>query len=646
MSYSYEACFWDQNETGVNVLLGHISSGIRSCNSVISFFKHKSELEKDFARRMGAINDKFLKDTENYPEFGNLNDALKNLLNAERARAQSHSKQSEVIFRQLYTDTKSFSGELQARYTTLSGKIEKLRADKHSKKKGCKELNNRLIDAEGKARALKLNQGNILGGRKAEQNEKDYAKWNAQIVEIQSQLEVLKHEYKASQKFWLSEWADLTRQLQEMETTRISFIQAKIQQYSESVSETSILEQMKMDSLTNHLAVFTAMDDIAKFSSQNGTGRLRSKASINKDSNDYSASTTSSKYFTQSIRNNPEEHNFLSSYSSHHTSQYNDNVRKLSSRLQKRPEIKEVDTHQDRHYQAQEPKIERPHTDKAVPTYQHSSFEVARNFEKPEQDATDDDIEIIKVVPAIKSKRIESRHKPHERTEVLSSSESSSNPTDFTSHVKNRSSVDSMVTSVTSFASNIDDSERFAKSWNNTNRRRKSIVNLQVPSPATSDHEEDDKHERNISINTTIVNPEMSANRNSNKHLRRKSMVLQDSKNPIEDALYEMDRIQSTSTNGFASSNPRVGRLRDNGITVTLPLVTTTGERVIQFAKASYPLLDNDTPGLVNFHKNDYLLITEMINNDWFKGEVYGNDLIGIDHRRGLIPINFIQILG
>lgn len=146
---------------------------------------------------------------------------------------------------------------------------------------------------------------------------------------------------------------------------------------------------------------------------------------------------------------------------------------------------------------------------------------------------------------------------------------------------------------------------------------------------------------RNSSASTTIVN-----RKNLREyHARRKSMVLQDSKNPIEDALYEMERIKSIGSGVFASSDVRVGRVRDHGITITLPIVTSQGEPVIKYAKAVYPLSDNDAPEVAHFRKGDYLLITSVVNEDWFTGEVYENDSMDRNHTTGLIPCNFIKVL-
>ena len=251
--------------------------------------------------------------------------------------------------------------------------------------------------------------------------------------------------------------------------------------------------------------------------------------------------------------------------------------------------------------------------------------------------------------------------KAHQRDRSIPSpsDSSSSNPTDF-SHIKKRQSMESMTTSVSSMANSIDDSQRFAKSWNSTNRKRKSMSHLQVPTYTTrSDSEErtssfennraepDYNIMRDTSASTILFKPPVSQRGMSKGHTHRKSMILQGSNNPIEDALYEMERIQSSSKPGGKTGNVMAerGMVRDNGITVTLPIVTSEGFPVIEYAKAMYPLVGNEAPGLANFHKGDYILITEIVNKDWFKGEVYNNDRIERDHRVGLIPYNFIQLL-
>ncbi|CCE62414.1 hypothetical protein TPHA_0C02610 [Tetrapisispora phaffii CBS 4417] len=669
MSYNFEECFWDQHDNGVNVLLTHISSGIKACDTMVSFFKQRSELEKDYARRLGAGNDKLMKDISNSPDYGNVQESLVALVNIEKSRAQAHSKQSEIIYRQLFIDTRDFISQIQAKYTTLSGKIEKLRVDKYNKRKGCKELSKRLEEAESRARSLKLNQFNTVGVRKSEQNQKELAKWSNNLQEIQNQLAVLKQEYKSSQKFWLSEWRSITSQFQEMESTRISFIQEKLQQFADATMETSILEQSKDESLINQLAMFTAIDDIASFSSKFGTGRLKEKNHKETKKNEIingNYTTSHSLVMPRKERSNTmlsKESSGSRNLTHNKRNSYVESIRMLSSQLQKfNGDSNYIDLTKD-------------DFDTTKPVKDQDMYMAAENIDE----VLAKNYEISKFNSS-KTKRYQKEKKSEDKEENLSSS-GSSNPTDFKSHVKNQSSVDTLQTSISSYTSNIDDSERFAKSWNSKNRRRKSVTNLQLPSPTTSDNEQEEKEGkakdfsrmdnneaesskynlpseklvvpsdkvnddlRYNSMNTTIVNPQLDISTNSKGKLRRKSMVYGDGESPIKEALYKMNRIQSSATNAFAESNPKVGRVRDNGITVTLPLVTSDGLNVIRYAKAEYPLMENDAPGLAHFEKNDYLLITEVVSDEWYKGEVYGNDMIGINHRSGLIPFNFIQLL-
>ncbi|CAI4048018.1 hypothetical protein SKDZ_13G1640 [Saccharomyces kudriavzevii ZP591] len=665
MSYNYEACFWDPNDNGVNILLSHISQGIKSCESMIHFFKQRSELEKDYARRLGAITGKLDKDMGTNVEYGKLNGALKVVLNAEKARAQSHSKQSEILFRQVYTDTKAFAGNLQARYTTLSGKIERLRMDKFNKKKGCEVLQKKLQDAQIRARDLQLNENNMIGAKRAEHNKRELLKWESNSQEYHVQLDVLKQEYKASQKFWIHEWAQLSCELQEMESARVSFLQSKLQQFAASSMETYILEQTKMDMLTTHLNSFTAADEISTFSKENGTGRLRHKNS----KGDMASSSNWAQMSSTSTTSKKSE-------------SYMDNIRKLSSQLKETENRRKL---------APVAVYEKPlpSPEVAISKQFRSSTPVIRNEVKSVadpalssrsshiriQNTTTDDPptkgEASRSGAAHQDKHLKSDEHlgnsdedfpvPHKGDGSLTSpsESSSSNPTDF-SHIKKRQSMESMTTSVSSMANSIDDSQRFAKSWNSTNRKRKSMSHLQVPtSSSRSDNEErtcvsecgreerDYGTMRDTSASTILFKPPAAVRGMSKGHTHRKSMILQDSSNPIEDALYEMERIQSSSKAGAKTGNvmSERGMVRDNGITVTLPIVTSEGFPVIEYAKAMYPLVGNEAPGLANFHKGDYMLITEIVNKDWYKGEVYDNDRIDRDHRVGLIPYNFIQLL-
>ncbi|CAI4035511.1 hypothetical protein SMKI_13G1600 [Saccharomyces mikatae IFO 1815] len=659
MSYNYEACFWDPNDNGVNILLSHVSQGIKSCDSMIHFFKQRSELEKDYARRLGAITKKLDKDIGTNIDYGKLSDTFSVVLNVEKSRAQSHSKQSEILFRQIYTDTKAFAANLQARYITLSGKIERLRMDKFNKKKGCEVLQKKLQDAQIRTRDLQLNENNMIGAKRVEHNKRELLKWESNSQEYQVQLDVLKQEYKASQKFWIHEWAQLSCELQEMENARISFLQSKLQQFATSSMETYILEQTKMDMLTTHLNSFTAADEISTFSKENGTGRLKhknSKGDMNSSVNwaqMSSISTTSKK-----------------------SESYMDNIRKLSSQLKETENKRKLASVEKYEKPLPSPEVTAARQFRnSTPAIRNEIKSVVdplsslRSSPVQTQSAMDDStirgkLDQSRAIVREEQTRPEedSKHSDesypmtHRRNQSLTSpsESSSSNPTDF-SHIKKRQSMESMTTSVSSMANSIDDSQRFAKSWNSSNRKRKSMSHLQVPSSSSrsengekANHEEQDYNTmRDSSANTILFKPPVAERGTSKGHTHRQSMILQDSSNPIEDALYEMERIQSSSKPGAKTGNVMLerGMVRDNGITVTLPIVTSEGFPVIEYAKAMYPLVGNEAPGLANFHKGDYILITEIVNKDWYKGEVYDNDRINRNHRVGLIPYNFIQLL-
>lgn len=668
MNYDYESCFWDPHDDGVNVLLKHIQSGIKSCGTIEQFFKQRAELEKDYARRLGAINEKLNKDLSSNPEYGHLNNAFQTLLDVEKAKAHAHSKQSELIYRQAFSNTKLFGGELQARYTTISGKIEKLRLDKFNKRKGCEELSKRLDKASIRARDLRLNQNNIIGSKRVEQNEKELAKWENNFQETKLQLNVLKQEYKGSQKFWLHEWGDITHLLQEMEQARIQFMQAKLQVYIDASTETSILEQSKLDLLNNKLTIFTAFDDITSFSSEYGTGRLkerhRSKNTLNQtpDRNeirDFSTSKTSREDNSADYRSSRVSYN--------HTMNdpYLDNIKILFSKLQQNS--------QNRRSLSMNKK-DNTSSDKTNP---HSSSDTTINADdrsKVEQSSSSElgskeqygtlmkNSENRPITPppepieteSIDHLKIENHIHQNTSSTSYTTSDTSSNPTDFTTHIKKRESLDSMTTSVSSMASGIEETQRFSKSWNSSSRKRKSMNHInQILSYDKEIGDEPRQVSTNTVINSKLGEPTRkevtSLTSGLGEHLnteklsnsRRKSMVLEDSKHPIEDALYEMQRLQ-----GSAKPNSKLGRVKDNGLVVTLPLITRSGESVIKYAKADYPLLDNGANEIANFEKNDYILITEIISDDWYRGEVYDNEKISPEHKEGLIPYNFIHILG
>ncbi|CAI4921409.1 BTE_HP_G0221980.mRNA.1.CDS.1 [Saccharomyces cerevisiae] len=170
---------------------------------MIHFFKQRSELEKDYARRLEPSREKLDKDIGTNMDYGKLNETFNMVLSVEKARAQSHPKQSEILFRQIYTDTKVVDGQVQQK----RGEV----------------LQKKLQDAQIRFRDLQLNENNMIGAKRVEHNKRELLKWESNSQEYKVQLDVLKQEYKASQKFWIHEWAQLSCELQEMENARISF---------------------------------------------------------------------------------------------------------------------------------------------------------------------------------------------------------------------------------------------------------------------------------------------------------------------------------------------------------------------------------------------------------------------------------------
>ena len=518
MSYDYESCFWDPQDNGVNILLTHIQTGIKSCDTIEHFFKQRTDLERDYSRRLGAINDKLIRDIESCPgaEFGMLGAAFRELLQAERSRAQGHSKQSEILYRQLYSDIKLFSSGLQAQYSTIAGKLEKLRGDKLSKRRGCEELERKLEEASTRARDLKLNQYNIIGAERVQLNQRELAKWENNVQEVKLQLTVLRQEYKASQKHWLREWGGVTKQLQDIDTARIQFLQSKLQGYSNAVMETAILEQSKLDMFNSMLGSFTAMDDISKFSHEYGTGRLKERHRKKTQSNDNNSNNNNNNNKNDDDdgsqsdgRNTAGTSRLRASVMSNETGgvtlysprdSHLENVRKLSSQLQQKSTPK--------HQAALNLNVPGRFEDKPLPTPEITGGELVNNRLRSkvvtssspvsQNGAGDPDFMIISEESPtrnnprisvtngldtvsteggntrefnVKSNGKPTYHQPtsedvhltpnmnglpgkvHSTQSSSTTSETSSNSTEFTKNVQKRRSLDSLTTSVSSMVS-------------------------------------------------------------------------------------------------------------------------------------------------------------------------------------------------
>lgn len=648
MSFDFKSCFWDPHDEGVTILLQHMSQGLKSIATLEQFFKTRADLSKDYSRRLGAIDEKLNKDLNKNPDFGHLNDMLLSLSSIERARANAFSKQCGLIHSNLYQEIKLFGDDLRAKYTTLTGKVEMLQNDKFDKRKGCEDLSKRLKEAEMKYRDYKLNENNIIGSKRIEQNNREITKWDTNVKEISSQLSILKREYKASQRFWLKEWAIITTQLQDLESERITFIQKKLADFTNINMETVILEQTKLDYFNNELTTFTSMDDISKFSTDYGTGRLKEKhqhKSVQKPQAQTQTQTqtqTRPMSYAASTHSTSQTDNMVSKRES-----YMENIRQLSNQLQ-RTSLSRQKSISNRENIAQSPNPNPlTHSQNGLPSVfsTHNSLPVSKQRSTNRYSLHESQLPSYSNDHSepLRPHNIETEPQydlQHNKTQSESSTtSSSSNPTDFTTHTNRRRSIESMSTSVTSMASSIDDNQRFAKSWNSTNnRKRKSMSHIASYL----------EHSTNTTPTTEIepvqLQPTNTTRTSSTNTILMKSLDTgkpTSSLYPMEPTPHQMNKLQ-----GGVAKDSKIGRVNDNGIIVTLPIVTKTGNPVIKYAKALYPLLDDtSSPEVINFDKNDYLLITEEINNEWFLGEVYDNERIHPDHRFGLIPYNFIEIL-
>ncbi|CAR22646.1 formin-binding protein HOF1 [Lachancea thermotolerans CBS 6340] len=254
---------------------------------------------------------------------------------------------------------------------------------------------------------------------------------------------------------------------------------------------------------------------------------------------------------------------------------------------------------------------------------------------------------------------------PETAAEVYTSSESSnesSNPTEFTSNVRHRASVESMSTSISSLAHSIGDSQRFAKSWNSQNRRKSKTRSQLLESSQSSNLNEGS---RTSSMETTRFH----ASSGPRTTQRRKSMVASDSSsNPFKEALEAMKRgssgyddVEDERPSNSTSSQKKhlipfqhsrsstnetcTKRVMDKDHYVELPLFSSKGEEVLRYAKALYTFMEPNEQQIVNFHVGDYLLLTEQLDQDWFIGEVLDSQNVDPEYRYGIIPRNYIEIL-
>ncbi|SCU81760.1 LAFA_0C07008g1_1 [Lachancea sp. 'fantastica'] len=622
--YTYGSSFWDDQDAGARILLDHISNGIESCDNLVVFYEERSKLEKDYARRLGAISKRLSGGLQSNPDYGKLGETFKGLLSTQERLSQSHSKAAVEIHKDGYTELKQFVQQIQARYKTIDIKVRSLCNDKITKRQLCEVIKEKLNKASIELRDCQLNRDNYLGKRDSDQNDRQYLKWTSIVGELQSKMDVLKQEYRASSKHWLHEWSILSLELQELEKTRIEFIQVKLEQFAKQCSETAIQEQTNMESLTQRVAKFTANQDIATFAYNHGTGRIKTSA--------LDSSTKSDRPRVSSSRT---------------SNSHVQNVRQLSSQLQRS-------------------RLSAHFGDKPDVTQSTSRPPLGTGDEESPND------EHLKPPKSVKLSTDHTEDAGRNSTVAAyttsESSNDSSNPTDFTTHSRRRTSIESMNTSISSLAHSIDDSRRFAKSWNSENRR-KSKTRSQV---FNSSHNTSlNGSSRSSSMETTRIHTNSHGPIAPSSAQRRKSMVTAEpDSNPFKQALDAMRKgsmeendNESISSRRSPQNKPLIPfhqqrqpteqsravsttkRVLDGDQYVELPRYDSKGEEVIQHAKALYTFMEANEQMIVNFRAGDFLLLTEKLDDDWFIGEVLDTANVDPQYRHGIIPHNYIQLL-
>ncbi|SCU94511.1 LADA_0G08966g1_1 [Lachancea dasiensis] len=624
-TYNYQLSFWDEQDAGATLLLEHVSHGLESCSNIVAFFEERSKLEKDYARRLSAISGKLQSGLQQTPDYGKLAHCLRSLQATQERNCQAHSKAAVAIHKDEYAELKQRVQELQARYKTIDIKIRNICNAKITKRQLCDTLKEKLNNATTELRDCQLNKDNFLGKRNLDQNDRHLLKWKSIVNELQLKLDVLKQEYKASTKHWLNEWSQLSLELQELEKSRIQLIQLKIQDFAKHCSDMAIQEQACMEGLTQQLVKYTADQDITSFAYNHGTGRLRASVPLPHPSQAQSQ---------------------LQSSSSKHAQ----NIRRLSSQLQRTRISSQITEELQRSPSGSLPASswqDKPQ----VPDYS------GRNL-FPTTQSMHNDVRLLE--PPVTTSAAYT---------TSESSNESSNPTDFTSHMKRHPSAESLSTSISSLAHSIEDSRRFAKSWNSQNRR-KSKARSQVFETTTETNA--DVPSRSASMDTTRihVNEEMPSTKSFHKN--RRSMVGSESgSNPFKQALDEMRKVSDEHDDPMITKNrrkptekplipfphsrhatlgddetPSKKRVMDVDHYVELPLQSSKGETVIQYARALYTFMEANEQCIVNFRVGDYLLLTEKLDNDWFIGEVLdASKSVNPDYRYGIIPQNYIELL-
>ncbi|AGO10534.1 AaceriABR082Wp [[Ashbya] aceris (nom. inval.)] len=679
-NYNYQLNFWDDQEEGVRILLRHVAQGLDACKNMVTFFEERSKLEKDYSRKLSAIANHLEQQLEATPDYGNMQKCAE-LCRAEQSKlAQSHSKQAEQIYRENYLSLKEFVSEGQARYKTLEGKIRQLRQDKVQKRQMYNELLDKLEKAKVELREIQLNQMNVVGGRELTANERQLNKWSAIVDELHRKIDVLGQEYKSAKRHWLQEWGPLSMELQLLEESRIQMMKTKLQEFVTFSTDCAIHEQISMDKMTTMLSGFTAQQDIHSFAYNHGTGRIKSKsveATFNKPA---SVATPADKH-TENMRilssklsrNRPASQRMPSNEFYRDPGSDNSSVIVLDddivygqpanmsdsrvsrvsndlgeySMLSRVSSVKRSSMHARPIMSAASRSPTEPsYTDRHPIDYaDHSSQSAAMKGYLQQQQQTQN----TEIRRAVREQQLQHREGRF-NTGPLSagSSSSNSNPTDNT----NRSmatSVDSMVTSISSYASSIDDSQRLAKSWNSRNRRKSRDYSR--PREADSRHSSDEDRILGQRMESSSAAPTRSRSHH------RKSLG-----SDVEGALRALEEDEMRKRNGRDDRSSHGGRSahsddfesthtitrqpqfipfqRTKSVAMEWPKVTSKGRRVIGYARAIYSFTEPNDNDILYFEMGDHLLLTEKLNTDWYIGEVHNGN-----GKQGLIPMNYVELL-
>lgn len=635
--YNYQLNFWDDQGKGVEILLEHVGKGFESCKCIVEYFEERSKLEKDYARRLGAISHLLQKQQTLHPDYGYMMKNMEDLRAQSSQLAQMHSKQAEQIYVQSYAQLKEFLSDSEVRLKTLDGRIRSLLEDKLQKHQIRENAMKKLEEAQVK-------QHKTILGNEASNNQHQLENWQSVVEELGHNCEVLSREYRKAEDRWLHEWVSLSIELQLLEESRIETMKTRLQEFTNFAIDTAVQEQTIMDKLNIALGTFTAQQDIQSFAYTHGTGRMNLK----------------------SIGANISQRKSGSEFVDKHIK----NMRKLSSKLSNRkgsaskqqnlqipgPHMFDFDDGASSVYSENDNKTTFPASG-IRPSYGAPARVGIPMLSKLNLE------ERIKTHPALKTRSLKtcpngsSGHNIHhtcqghiddytQRNVPLHDADSipkrkgssdlscNSNTSDFTDK-KISDGTDSMCTSISSFASSIDDEQRLTKCWNSNNRRKMRNA-----------HNRKSFEYKDSSKGSTYH----TGNESGIEHVygatsRRKSLA-----KDLEGALKELERAELANhrkvgygdeeKSSIRRSNERSVPFKKNEKTIDYPQFTSKGYNIIGHAKALYSYTEPNDNNILNFKMGDLLLLIEKLNVNWYIGEVHkGNGM------HGLIPVNYIDIL-